>query len=252
MKILMLDIETAPNIAHVWGLWQQNVGLTQLIASGYTLCWAAKWYGEEEMHYASTFSHGVRAMLLGIHSLLDEADAVVHYNGNKFDVPTLNKEFLLHEMAPPNPTPNIDLLSVAKKRFRFPSNKLDHIANELGLGEKLKHIGHQLWVGCMNDDPESWAMMEDYNKQDVVLLEKVYVRMLPWIQGHPNHALYTDEDRPVCPNCGGVNVKKNGTETTKVMEYQRYRCVDCGTPLRGRYSVTDIEKKRMVLTQSKL
>ena len=43
MKTLTLDIETAPQVAHVWGLWQQNVGLPQLLESGYVMCFAAKW-----------------------------------------------------------------------------------------------------------------------------------------------------------------------------------------------------------------
>ena len=53
MKILLLDIETAPNLAHVWGLWNQNVGITQIVTAGYTLCWSAKWLGSGEMSFCS-------------------------------------------------------------------------------------------------------------------------------------------------------------------------------------------------------
>ena len=84
-------------------------------------------------------------MLEGIHSLLDEADAVCHYNGTKFDMPTLNKEFLVHRMTPPPPMKQIDLLRVVKSQFRFPSNKLDYVAQRLGLGKKKDHEGHTLW-----------------------------------------------------------------------------------------------------------
>ena len=34
-------------------------------------------------------------MVSRVHGLLDDADVVCHYNGKKFDIPTLNREFLL-------------------------------------------------------------------------------------------------------------------------------------------------------------
>ena len=141
-------------------------------------------------------------MLSQIWELLDEADAVVHYNGTNFDVPTLNRDFLLHGMEPPTPYHQIDLLQTVRKRFRFVSNKLEYVAKALGIGEKVKHEGHSLWVRCMNDDPDAWADMETYNRQDTHLLEDLYVKLLPWINNHPNHGLYVEEDRPVCTNCG--------------------------------------------------
>jgi DNA polymerase elongation subunit (family B)/DNA-directed RNA polymerase subunit RPC12/RpoP len=252
LKILLLDIETAPNLAHVWGLWNQNVGTTQLIASGYTLCFSAKWFNDDEVMFHSIHHDGETEMLYKLWNLLDEADAVVHYNGTKFDIPTCNKEFITHNIAPPSSYHQIDLLKVARDRFRFPSNKLDYVAQALGVGKKVKHIGHELWIKCMAGDNKAWEMMREYNVQDVALLERVYVKMLPWIKNHPNHGLYTDETVPVCPNCGSKHVIKKGTETTKTVKYQRYRCMGCGTPVRGRYSILDREKSKIVLTQSKL
>ena len=103
MKILLLDIESSPNVAHVWGLWQQNVGINQLMESSYVLCWAAKWLDSDEIIFDSVHQSKPKKMLKGIYDLLDDADAVIHYNGTKFDIPTLNKEFLLHNYAPPSP-----------------------------------------------------------------------------------------------------------------------------------------------------
>lgn len=252
MKILHLDIETAPNVCYTWGLWNQNIGINQIVESGYTLCWAAKWHGERTVEFASIHHDGEHPMLERMHELLSEADAVVHYNGTKFDMPTLNKEFIRYDMNPPAPYHQIDLLKVAKRRFRFTSNKLDYVAQYLGRGSKVKHMGMDLWTACMQGDEKAWRTMKRYNIQDVKLLEEVYNDMLPWIQDHPNHALYNDDSRPQCPNCGSNHVVKKGIETTKTMQYQRYSCVDCGTPIRGRYSVTDTEKRKGILTQSKL
>jgi len=232
-RILLLDIETAPNVVHVWGLYDQNVGINQILAAGYVMCWAAKWLDVPGVMFSSVHEATAEDMLRGMHELLDEADIVVHYNGDKFDVPTLNKEFLIHGMPPPAPYKSIDLLKTARKRFRFPSNKLDYIAQALGLGGKVKHQGHALWVGCMNGDPASWRTMKRYNKQDVVLLEKVYKIMLPWIDRHPNVAMFVDHDRPICTNCGSEKIHRRGLSSTISRQYVRFQCCDCKTWMRG-------------------
>lgn len=231
MKILLLDLESAPNTAHVWGLWGQDVHISQLLVTGYVMCWAAKWYGGREMYFDSIHKSNKKKMLRGVHTLLDQADAVVHYNGSRFDIPTLNKEFIECGMRPPAPYAQIDLLKTARRQFRFPSNKLDFISQHLGLGSKTKHKGHQLWIDCMAGKEDAWRMMERYNKQDVRLLEKVYIRMLPWISDHPNHGAF--DQLQVCTNCGSSHYQHRGYATTKQHRYPRYQCLDCGSWFRG-------------------
>lgn len=227
MRILLFDCETAPHLSHVWGLWQQNVGLPQLLESGYTLCWAAKWVGEREMHFASVHKDGKKRMIAKLHKLMSEADAVCTYNGNKFDIPTINKDFLLQGLSPPPPSKSIDLLRVVKSRFRFPSNKLDYVCQALDLGGKVKHSGHELWIKCMAGDEAAWREMERYNKRDVVILEKLYWRIKPWIKNHPNHGLHAD-DPQVCPKCGHGTYQRRGVEHTATCVYQRFQCCGCG------------------------
>jgi DNA-directed RNA polymerase subunit RPC12/RpoP len=202
--------------------------------------------------FHSIWHDGKRGMVEAAAALLGEADAVVHYNGKSFDIPTLCKDFLLELGKPPTPFHQIDLLHVVRKRFRFASNKLDFVARQLGIGKKLPHKGMDLWRGCMHGNPKDQKVMERYNIQDVLLLEKLYERLLPWINKHPNHGLYTDEERPVCTNCGSRHVVKNGVERLATQAYQRYRCQKCGTPLRGRTTILTKEKRAAILTQSKL
>jgi DNA polymerase elongation subunit (family B) len=235
MKILLLDIETSPNTAHVWGLWQQNVSINQLMESSYVLCYAAKWLGAEDIYFDSVHQSKPKTMLKGIHALLDSADAVIHYNGTKFDIPTLNKEFLLTKLLPPSPYKQIDLLRVVRSNFRFPSNKLDYVSQRLGLGKKHSHEGHELWVKCMNGDKDAWKRMEDYNIQDVVLLESLYDNLLPWIKNAPNRNLY--QDITGCPTCGSHHLQKRGTAVSTTGTYQRYQCKDCGSWSQGTKSL---------------
>ena len=252
MKILQIDIETAPNQVYTWGLFKQDIALNQIVEPGYTLCFAAKWLGQKEIIFESEEGGNFDRMIQRAWDLLNEADAVIHYNGKKFDIPTLNKEFMLAGLPPPDPYHQIDLYQTVKNRTKFASNKLDFVCQQLGLGGKTHHKGMQLWNDCMNNDSRAWKIMEKYNKQDVRLLEKLYNKLLPWITNHPNRGLYVDTLSPVCPNCGGTHLVKKGIETTATQQYQRFRCKKCETPLRGRLSIVPKDKKPAILTQSKL
>lgn len=240
MKILLLDVETAPNIATVWGLFNQNIGIQHILDSSYMLCWAAKWLGEDVVFFDSIHRSSRKTMVKNIRKLLDEADAVVHYNGKRFDIPTLNKEILLTKQLPPSPYKQVDLLTTVRTQFRFPSNKLQYVCNALGIGVKTKHEGHELWLKCMNDDAQAWSDMEEYNIQDVYLLEDLYYKLLPWIKSHPNHSVHSGD--MVCPNCGSSKHQKRGYSFSLAGKYQRYRCSGCGSWFRGIKNLADRSK----------
>lgn len=222
MKILTLDIETAPAIVYSFGLHNQNHSIDQIIQSPYMLCFAAKWHGEDEVMF---FKGG--GMVREAHRLLDEADVVVHFNGNSFDVPHLNREMWLLGLPPYSPFQPIDLLKVFRKQFRFISNKLDHLVQEAGLGAKLSHSGFKMWPQVMNGDPEAWKLFEEYNKTDVILTEALYDRTLPWIPNHPNVLLYEENPGQLsCPTCGG-RIHRRGERQLATGIYERYQCTEC-------------------------
>lgn len=208
------------------------------------MCYAAKWYGNDKLYFKSVYKHGKDDMLKSIHALMDEADAIVHYNGSRFDIPIIHKEFLLNGMSPPAPSKQIDLLQVARRQFRFVSNKLDYVAQALGLGKKTEHEGHSLWLKCMNNDRRAWKTMEEYNKNDVILLEKVYDKFKGWIKQHPNHNAYSPDI--CCPNCSSRKLHARGTQRSRVAVYQRWQCQDCGSWSRS--SKADKKSKDSLIT----
>lgn len=243
MRILTLDIETSPNLAYVWGLFKQNVSLGQIQESGEVICFAAKWYGSDEVLFYSTFHDGKQEMLNAAYNLISEADVVVHYNGKSFDMKHLNREFLLAGMTPPAPYAQVDLLNVVRQQFRFLSNKLDYVVQALGMDGKTSHTGFQLWLDCIAGKEEAWALMKEYNIHDVVLTEDLYKRLLPWIQPHPAVGLYDGQatDEPTCPNCGKSNLRPRGRSYTSVSAFQRYRCDDCGKWSRSGQRLTGVD-----------
>jgi len=213
-------------------LWNNNVSLDQLRSSTELICFAAKWLGEPAR--ATRFwsvNDGKQVMVAEAHGLLDEADIICTWNGRKFDIPHLNREFLEGGLKPPSPYRQVDLCEVVKKQFRFPSNKLQYVSTTLGMRGKVQHAGHRLWVQCMAGDPAAWKKMETYNKQDVILLDGLYRRLQPWIPGHPSWASFLEED--VCPKCGSPKLQKRGFAYTQQSVFQRYQCQGCGGWSRG-------------------
>lgn len=242
MRILILDIENEYITAGVWGLWGVNVSIDQIAGSGKVLCYAAKWLGNKDVLFRR---HDDADFLVTIHNMLNEADAVLTYNGKRHDIPWLYKEFLKAGMKPPSPHKDIDLLETVKKKFKFASNKLDWILRELGIGKKVEHEGFPLWTKCMAGDMEAWKTMKKYNIADVTLLEKAYKKILPYISGHPNHSLYSQDT--VCPNCGSVHIQSRGTYKTQVGSYRRFACTHCGAWSRTRYTEVDKEARKLII-----
>lgn len=242
MKILAIDIETRPSLAYVWKLWDENVGLEQLVQSGEMISFAAKWIGDpdEDIEFMSVYHDNKKKMVKRAWQLLDQADVVIHFNGKRFDVPHIQREFIEAGMLPPSPFKQIDLLNTVKQQFRFPSNKLKYVVKQLGVGEKVENDGFKLWLRCMNNDAEAWAEMKQYNIHDTILLEGLYNKLRPWIKAHPSFSLYSGDH--VCPRCDSVSVVMRGTEKLSTGVYQRYQCKDCGGWSRGtkRLDSTDI------------
>jgi hypothetical protein len=230
-KILLLDIETKPALAYVWGIWKENIGIEQIKSPSEMICWAAKWYGSDKMYYKSVFHNSKKDMLKTIHKLLNEADIVVHFNGRAFDIRTLNKEFITNRMNPTSPYRQIDLIETARHTFNFQSNKLDFLCQQLGIGKKEEHEGFGLWKKCMENDPKAWNRMKVYNIKDVLLTEELYERLRPWIHNHPNIGIY---DRDICcPNCGSKEFTREKDRYNKVSVWTQYRCKACHHYFKG-------------------
>jgi len=183
MKILMLDIETTPLQVYTWGLWDQNIGINQIIKPTEMMCFGAKWQGKKKVTFKSVHHDGKEAMLKELHSMMEEADVLIGWNSASFDHKHIKREFLENGMTPPSVVKDLDLMSIVKANFRFPSNKLDYVAQALGVGSKVKHSGFDLWIGCMAGKESSWREMKKYQIQDVVLLEELYQVLLPWLPG---------------------------------------------------------------------
>jgi DNA polymerase elongation subunit (family B) len=233
MKILVLDIETIAGTERRWHSRQRFGNPDMIIDDTRLFCFAAKWLGDDKTEFRSVFHDGRAGMVTRAHELLTEADAVITFNGDNFDLPHMNLEFLRNGMAPPRPYKSIDLIKTVRRRFRFYNNKLQRISITLGIGEKVEHEGWPLWDKCERGEKAAWKRMRDYNVEDVNLTERLYLQLRPWLEGHPSYAAFYGDLR--CVNCGSENLAENiRLYHAKTRSYALYQCDDCGKWTRAR------------------
>lgn len=234
-KILIYDIETSYTVGAVWGLYEQNVA--HVLREPYIISVAWKWHDESTTHVMAlpdfkTYKKDKRndiELITELSKLFDKADIIIAHNGNGFDQKWSYGRFIVNKLTPPSPSKYVDTLLIARNKFKFNSNRLNDLAKYFNIGKKEDTGGIQLWVDCIeNDKKEAWNKMKKYNKKDVILLEKVYERMLPYITNHPNLALLEGEST-ACPNCGSENINKRGFAMSSVSKFQRWVCMDCGS-----------------------
>jgi len=253
-KILIYDIETAPILASVWGLWDQNISLNMIKSDWHILAWAAKWLGDKPskiMYMDQRKAKNVendKVILQGIWKLLDEDDIVITQNGKSFDEKKLNARFILNGMKPPSSYKHIDTKRIASRKFAFTSNKLEYMTDKLCKKyKKSKHkkfAGFDLWKECLAGNQAAWKEMEQYNKYDVLSLEELYNKLQPW-DNSINFNVYNDNPVNKC-NCGSTDLVKNGFKYTSVGKYQRYVCNVCGSESRDRDNLLTKVKKASI------
>ena len=261
-KVLLLDIETSPILAHIWSMWQEVRNIDQIIDDWYILSCGYKWLGDTEaptvlsLRQYRGYRPGVendKPLLADVHSVLNKADFVITHNGDSFDIKKMNTRFMMNGMLPTTPYRSIDTLKMAKRSFSFTSNKLDYLARVLLGKRKVKNDGLPLWQGVLRGEPAAWDLMEEYNAGDVNLLEEVYLKLRAWDHMHPSIGLNTSADNMHCTVCNSDNVAPTGANVTvgNAGLYNGYECLDCGHQMRGKTNIRTLSQKHAGLVNAK-
>jgi hypothetical protein len=248
-RILIYDVEVTPSLGWVWGKWQQDV--IKFKDEWYMMCFAYKWLGEKQTHIVAQPDFKLYKkdkqndyeVVKKLWELFNEADAVVAHNGNSFDQKKSQARMIIHGFDPPAPYKQVDTKLVARRHFNFNSNKLDDLGTYFKLGNKVQTGGFDLWLGCMAGDKKCWEKMKKYNKQDVVLLEKIYLKMNPWDkQALPMNVMENKPDK--CPKCAVGKMYKGMSyySVKSGAQYQYRRCNNCGAMAKDRVPVDSFKK----------
>ena len=247
-RILSIDIETLPMLFYAWQPWEARA--LKVLEDTSVCAWSAKWLGGRQITKCLADYKGYKAhsrddrkLLAELWPLLDEADIVVAHNGKRFDVKKLNYRFMVLGLGVPSPYQVVDTLLEIKKVASFDSHRLNDLSQSLEIGQKVRTGGADLWFDCIEGKPAAWKRMKVYNARDVALLERLYLKIRPWMQGHPNMGLFSGLS--CCPKCGSVKLQARGWARSSTRSYQRFHCQACGGWAKGTESFRD---KRASLT----
>ena len=233
MKTLFWDIETSLQPVAVFQLANNDwIRPEALLSERYIICASWKWEGESKVHAVSVLDdpkryrnnpHDDRHVVEKLRDVLSEADVIIHHKGDSFDKPYLNTRALAHRLSALPPIPSIDTYKVARANFLLNSNSLNYLGKFLGVGAKI-HTGYELWLRVLNGDKRAIKEMVRYNKQDVVLLEKVFKKLQPYVANHFNRELLGETG---CPRCGSHKVQSRGFSRALTRVYRRFQCQSC-------------------------
>lgn len=250
--VLLLDIETCPMLLYAWTLFKPRVSYENIVQDWCILSWAAKW-----LHRPEVFSDVIspkevatrndKRICESLFKMMEQAEIIIAHNGKRFDIRKINSRFLIHSIRQPSPYQVIDTLTESRRNFAHSSHRLDYIGQIICRKEKL-YTDFKLWVKCVNGDQEALNYMDTYCRQDILLLEDVYMQMRGWIKSHPNLNLYGETTEPHCHICLSEDITNCGEYFTSASVFDSVRCNKCGAIGRMRKSkLTPRQRERLIL-----
>lgn len=231
LKRLYFDIETSPNIVYSWNIgYNLNIDYNNIIQERAVICICYKWENDNKVYYLNWDRGDDCEMIYRFYDIIMEADEIVGHNSDRYDIKWFRTRCLYHGILNMPDFKSIDTLKLSRTQFRFNSNRLDYIAQFLGLGRKMDTGGFELWKSVINNDPKALIKMIDYCKQDVLILEKVYKRLEGYSKPKTHMGLLKNNDKCSCPRCASTNhiLSKRRISSLGVLKYQ-LQCKNCGT-----------------------
>lgn len=235
-RFLFLDIETSPVYMAAWGVYEQDAlwhKRGEILMMGYQF--------SDEKHPSIVSQRQFddwtprrtkeKKLMWKIHELMDQADVVIGYNAKKFDVKQINARFMIFNIPEPRYLV-LDPLNMITRSARFPSHKLEDVAEYLKIGRKMETGGKYLWKRCIEGDMSAWKKMEEYCMNDVVLVKKVFERLRQWDKTTFNYAFYT-RDNMACKKCGCKDLKGRGRKFYRTGYRADLECRRCSHRMLG-------------------
>lgn len=212
-KRLFYDIETSYNIVKAWRVgYNLSLQPEDIIQERAIITIAYKWEGEDDVVVLTWNKGDDKKIIEEFVKVMAEADELVGHNVDRFDTKFVMGRALKHGISVLPKYQSTDTLKLARKHFMLNSNKLDYIAQYLGLGHKVRHRGMSMWDDIIQRNcPKAMDEMVEYNIQDVILTEKVFNKLTEYSLPKVNHASKQTGDKHTCPQCGGTHAELSKT-----------------------------------------
>lgn len=253
-KVGVMDVETLFIIGGAWGLFDQNIGINQIIKDSCMLSWAGKYlFGNGQifgdiMTPEEATDRDTERITKSAWDFVNSCEIMIGHNFRGFDAKVLNTEFLKNGMKPTKYRV-VDTYEVARNNFRFSSNKMEFINATLGIREKIPNDGFPLWLGCSDGDQESLDKMMEYNVGDIVATEELFWKVQPFVSNIANFSMYNRESVKMACTCGCERFLDAGYIYTNSAKYNKLRCENCGAIFRGKTNYLPTLKREKLLVR---
>lgn len=253
-KIAVIDVETLPTVGFVWGMYDQNLSMSQIIKEGCLLSWAGKELNSSDatgeiLTPKEAKKRDTSRLTERLWNYMFDKEIIIGHNFREFDRRVINTAFLMNNKNQLK-YKVVDTLETARREMSFLSNKMAFINQKLGIRNKISNEGFALWAKCADGDSEALKTMLEYNIGDVYANEELYYRLRGFMNQHPNLSLYNTIVEEQCPVCGGVDLKVEGLyPPTAKSRYESVRCTNCGSLSRLNKNLISPEKRKKILSK---
>tara|TARA_R110000772_G_C13202220_1_gene430164 strand:+ start:25 stop:942 length:918 start_codon:yes stop_codon:yes gene_type:complete len=231
IKRLFYDIETSQYEVRSFRIgYKLNLGYHNVTKLAKIICISWKWEGEDKIYNLKWDSKMCdKTMLESFINVLNKADEIVAHNGDRFDIKWIRTRALFHKIPMKSKYRSLDTLKKAKSNFNFPNNRLDTIAQFLGVGAKVEHDGMKMWDAVQDGDKEYLNEMVKYCDGDIVVLEDVYFAMQSYVINNTHVGTHNDKMKCSCPNCASEDISLVKNSFTALGTIKRdIKCNSCG------------------------
>lgn len=231
-KRLYFDVETSYCTGWFWRpSYKTSISYNQIFQESKIICICYKFEGDKDVSYLTWDKGCDKKMMDKFFKVINEADEVISHNGINFDVKWIRTRFLAHGYTSMPDIKSLDTLRIARTKFKFNSNRLNDIGITLGLGQKMDTGGIDLWHDIIQrNSKEAMSRMVAYCQQDVILLEKIFLKLKGFSPVKTHRAVQIDGEKYDCPECTSKNSFLAGNRTTSHGVLQRQMCCkECGT-----------------------
>jgi len=218
-KIVLLDIETLPLIAATFSLYPESINHDNIISDWSVICVCWKYLDKPTIYSSSilddpkAFKEDVNndfVVISKVREILQDADVVIGHNVKKFDLKKFNARLIYHGLDPlPSGILVLDTLTEVRKVAAFTSNRLDYLSKHL-IGDGKIETSKGLWLRVLKGEKQAVKDMTAYCKNDVKILEDVYLKLRPYMKSHYHTGVLHGEDKQhSCPKCGSIDLKNS-------------------------------------------
>lgn len=115
--------------------------------------------------------------------LVRDHDVIVAHNGSRFDIPMLRTRALRWRLTPLKDVKLVDPCTIAFRKFKLASNRLDRIADYAGIKAEKTPVRMSVWADAMlNGDKRAMNYIVKHCERDIEVLSAVLEVVKPFIK----------------------------------------------------------------------